>query len=99
MKTLQEHIPDVLELFDFTKTEKVMKFLEWRWANNYRTPTIDELKVYATKLLNQVVAGYEQLENKEFGYFISGGGFVAEVITFKSGPPRLVLTFYVDRVG
>ena len=49
-----EHIKYIIDNFDFQQVHKVMNFLNWTWALTPGTPTISELKIEATKLLNDV---------------------------------------------
>ena len=45
-------IKDIMEHFDFKKMHDVMNFLDWKWVKaKYGTPTIDELKIEAKRLL------------------------------------------------
>lgn len=97
--TMYKQISNVMERFDFAQVEKVMKFLDWKWASvAYQVPTVDQLKSCAYELLSSAVDGYEKQENKSIGFYASTGGFVAEVVTFAQATPRLKLSFYVESI-
>ena len=95
-QSLYAAIPIVMNRFDFAKVEKVMTFLNWRWALQGRVPTLDELEAEAYRQLSLCVAEYEKRGCPKSGMNVSSGGFQAQVMTFESGQPRLELSFYVD---
>lgn len=92
-------IPIVMDRFDFRRVERVMTFLNWRWAYQGRVPTLDELESEAYRQLHQCVAEFEKRGNPKSGMNIASGGFQATIVCFESGKPQLKLTFYVDSVS
>ena len=93
-------VSDIMVRFDFEQVHKVMTFLDWKWVLLGPTacaiPTIEDLKACAFDLLSTAVEGYEEQENKDIGYYVSTGGFVAEVVTCAGASPRMQLSFYVE---
>ena len=49
-----EHIQFIIDNFNFDKVHKVMEFLTWSWLGDIEAPTIEELKMCAIRLLNDV---------------------------------------------
>ena len=87
----------ILDMTDFEKIRSVMKFLNWKWADDNRTPTVMELRTKSQRLLFDTIAHWELRGQPKSGFSISTGGLVAEVVCFESGAPQLSLTFYVER--
>ena len=102
MNDLRHLIPELMERFDFKKVHSVMKFLNWRWVSTkegYGVPCVEELRSTAEDLLYRAVHEYERAGQPETGMTVATGGFQAVVETFKSGPPKLQLLFYVDEAS
>ncbi len=102
MHELHRLIPDLLNRFDFAKVHRVMVFLNWRWANTevgYAVPTQTELESLGTELLYRAVHEYMRAGQPQTGMTVATGGFQAVVETFREGPPKLQLLFYVDEVS
>lgn len=84
-------IESIMACFDFNKVHKTMALLDWRWENgevcgqDYRIPTLLEVKAEARKLLEQIT------EPGNTAIAISCGGFE---VTKCAG--RLRLVFIVD---
>jgi hypothetical protein len=68
--TLQEHIDNVMDWFDFDRVHSVMTHLNWYWASTNGVPEKAELRAYVRKHMTYV---YNQTHSKEGGYFCSGG--------------------------
>jgi len=72
MKTLEQHTEEVGDWFDFEKVHKVMKFLNWKWA---------DVGVPEIPVMRQHVRGHmKELYNrgkkyKKFDNYVSSGGF------------------------
>ena len=49
--SLDVQLKEIMECFDFHKVQKVMKFLNWKWATVKGYPSIEKLKENATRLL------------------------------------------------
>jgi len=71
--TKEEHIKNIIDNFDFHKVNKVMTFLNWTWAGSSKSPSISQLKVKATELLNDICDDYYDNEYWEFASVGSGG--------------------------
>jgi aerobic-type carbon monoxide dehydrogenase small subunit (CoxS/CutS family) len=90
-------VPNILESFDFEKVHKVMTFLDWRWADHNRVPTVEELKSAAYELMHESIRLFAENGRPQSGMCVSTGGFSANVVVFSSGHTRLQLLFYVDQ--
>jgi len=77
LKNYEEQIEYILSNFDFDKVYKVMKWSNWIWKNNEKSPSHYELITTAERLLNECIIG-AIAEDKEI-YTISTGGFKAEL--------------------
>lgn len=44
MKTLEQHVDEVMDWFDFEKVHKVMTILDWKWANVDGVPSVADLR-------------------------------------------------------
>lgn len=62
--TLQEHIDDVMDWFDFEKVHKMMKAVDWKWGSIEGVPDIPDLRQFVRKAMKKA---YEQ------GHYITGG--------------------------
>lgn len=71
MKTLEEHIDDVMDWFDFEKVHLVMTALDWTWASSYDVPDVPALRKEVRRLMRSL---WES--NNEF---ISSGGFTVRL--------------------
>jgi hypothetical protein len=69
-KSNHDLIEDIMNDFDFDKVRKVMVVLNWHWSQVEQTPTVDEMKRTARRLLRDLC------ENDEID-FVSTGGFEA----------------------
>lgn len=72
MNNLDEQIEQIFENFDFNKVYKCMVTLDWTWASSDGTPSINELKSCAKRLLTDV-----SKKETDLPTFISTGGFKA----------------------
>lgn len=70
-------VDDVIEKFDFDKVAKVMDALDWKWmihsSNEFRRPTIDEMKIQIHVLFNSSVSWMDRIDKAVSG----SGGFNA----------------------
>ena len=77
MKTREQLISEIVENFNWEKTHKAMRLLEWQWVNTITddgVPTIGNLMVTAVRLLQDAYDGAV----KELSTFQCGtGGFQA----------------------
>ena len=96
MSKLRQAIPYIFERFDFEKVQKVMEFLEWRWADEMGVPSIVSLKTTARDLLEGCVDEFERLGCPAHGMSYATGGFEAQIECYENSEPRLQLLFYVD---
>lgn len=88
---------DIMTRFDFDRVHTVMEALNWTWAfSPTGVPSTDELKSSAYELLCMAVDGYANQTNKDVGYYVSTGGFTAEVVTYSQSKPNLQLSFCVE---
>ena len=83
--TLQDHIDNVSDEFDFPRVYRVMQHLNWQWANTEGgTPTIGEMRRLVRKLMKDAyndcirygydeytigTGGFEAYYNKEYEFF------------------------------
>lgn len=81
----------IMENFNFEKVHKVMQSLDWTWRG--QQVTIDDLKICAEKLINDVKRDIEAGTDHEW-LSRSTGGFVASAHLIK-GDWRLRLEFVV----
>ena len=89
-ETLRVQKSEIMRDFNFAKVQRVMKFLDWKWArakSKECVPSIQELKETAEFLMEQVI----EKDSMKYHY-VSTGGFKAEFFP-QSG---LNLSFYVD---
>lgn len=68
---LSDKVEDVLDEFDFHKVQKVMEFLEWKWAKSDGVPTVGELRKRARNLLRDSAS--KALFRNEFCSTETGG--------------------------
>ncbi len=68
MKTLQEHIDQAMDSFDWDKVHSVMTHLNWRWHNT-GVPEISDMKEKVQELMYAV--------HNNHGATVSSGGFQA----------------------
>ena len=71
----QDKIDDIMDNFDFSKVETVMKATNWTWASTNGVPAEHELRKQARELLKSVCRHY--VSELGFRYAISTGGFKA----------------------
>lgn len=77
MKTLQQHIDEVMDYFDFDKVHRVMESLNWRWSSledEMRIPTKPEMRKHVREFMEKL---YEKNINKsEVNTYTGSGGFM-----------------------
>jgi hypothetical protein len=66
MKTLEEHIDQVMESFDWEKVHKIMNYMNWQWTN-IGIPEESDLKEKVQELMYAV--------HNHHGSTMSSGGF------------------------
>jgi hypothetical protein len=82
-KKLEDMIESVMEHFNWDRTEKTMRYLNWTWAGvpGEGVPNIDDLKSNARYLIGNAIKG--ALEDKTLrpweSYFSATGGMKASV--------------------
>ena len=54
MKTLEQHIEEVMDWFDFEKVHRVMTMLDWKWANTGGVPEIPDLRKRVRDLMRSL---------------------------------------------
>jgi len=73
-ENIELKIDNIINNFDFEKVNRVMQFLDWKWAlTDYRIPTIKELKNHAYNILKEATS--KALKNGEWS--VACGGFKA----------------------
>lgn len=55
---INEAIDQIMHFFDFEKVHRVMEFLDWKLVNDYKVPTVSNLRDIASELL------YDAAENE-----------------------------------
>ena len=68
-KWQKKAIKEIMEEFDFARVRKVMLALDWTWLNAPSSPSIEELRGAAEKLLIKGV------ESADIFHYSSTGGF------------------------
>ena len=90
MKTLEEHIEEVGDWFDFNKVKKVMNYLDWKWGSNI--PEIAEMRQSVRKCMRELHTKYADV--KTCNVSTGSGGFDVRYVKgiYESKPFD---TFYV----
>lgn len=70
-KPKEERIKAVIDQFDFVKVRKMMVAVNWTWRELYYSPSIEEMKKEAERLLAMV------FDSERSDAWISCGGFTA----------------------
>jgi hypothetical protein len=88
-------IMDCLDEFDFEQVHKVMKFLDWQWAD-VGVPEVSDLRKHCRKYLQNVIVG--ALERKDTGgeYIEGCGGFRFEAKLYEDGFLWLRMSFSIE---
>ena len=74
--TLQGHIDEVMDEFDFGKVQKVMEFLNWRWVGaDEGVPREAELRKKVRELMSYT---YNQGRDFQKDWLTATGGFRVE---------------------
>ena len=96
-KSLMPLIPEIMERFNFDSVRRTMELLNWTWAG-VGTPTVDQLRAEAQRLLEGCVERFEQRGCPQSGMSFACGGFQAMVHCYQDpkARPELQLVFYVD---
>jgi len=85
-------IEEIMIAFDFLKVKNVMKFLGWTWGADEESPSIEELKETAKRLLNGL-----GIESKNgICMTTSTGGFRASLKKNEFGCYNLGLSFDIE---
>lgn len=78
MKTIDKHIDEVMDWFDFETVHNVMTHLNWTWSMNDQPPTIPELRqcvrglmrdAYTKNLQSISTGGFTIIYDKEHNTF------------------------------
>ncbi len=91
---LYDHIPDIMERFNFENVHKTMTMLGWTWQGR-GVPTIEELRESAYAQLTGCIDEFEKRGRPKCGMLYATGGFQAMIFCF-GDEPELQLVFYVD---
>ncbi len=90
-------IAEIMDTFDFEKVQKVMSFLNWRWAGaDAGVPSIVQIRSTAHNLLTSCLEAFEQAGRPPEGMVYSTGGLTARIEVYEDGLTELSLLFYVD---
>ena len=91
-----DSIMDCLDEFDFERVHKVMKYLNWTWADIGSVPEVSDMRKHCRKYLQNVVVG--TLERKDTGgeYIEACGGFRYEAKLYEDGFLWLRMSFEID---
>ena len=63
----EEHLDEIMDNFDFEKVEKVMEFLDWKWAfieGSPKVPTRADLRSGVRKQFREMFDKYEESKGK-----------------------------------
>jgi len=89
----QDILDEIFEDFDFEKVEKVMIFLDWKWASYHyesnRVPTIEKMKEHVVNLFNSYYENVVGELTEHSG--ITSGGFT---LRYQQG--KYILDFVVE---
>ena len=70
-------VDDIVAKFDFERVVKIMDAINWKWCihltNEFRRPTIDEMKIQVQVLFNSSIAAMRRMDAEA----TSSGGFNA----------------------
>jgi hypothetical protein len=70
-------VDDLVNKFNFERVAKIMDAINWRWrihsTNEFRRPTIDEMKIQVQVLFNSSIAAMRKMDQAATG----SGGFNA----------------------
>jgi hypothetical protein len=82
----------ILDEFDFGEVQKVMEFMDWKWASSDGVPTLGEMRRVARSLLKDVVNNVGHRRHT----YCATGGFWAECTQYPGDPKKyLKLSFQV----
>jgi hypothetical protein len=78
MKTLEQHVDEVMDWFDFNKVKKVMDFLDWKWTMDCGSavPEIADMRKLVRKYMRDLYQKYSKEEKIVAG--TGSGGFYVE---------------------
>ncbi len=71
MKTLEEHVDEMMECFDFEKVHRVMTMLDWKWTMIGAVPGIPDLRKQVRELMRRLWNSDNQS--------VATGGFVVRL--------------------
>jgi hypothetical protein len=77
MKTLEQHIEETMNWFDFNKVHKVMTFLNWKWAGE-GVPETPIMRQRVREYMKELYA--KAAKQKKFNSFLSSGGFMVKYV-------------------
>jgi len=77
MKTLDQHIEEVMDWFDFNKVKTIMNFLNWKWGTEdggMAVPEIADMRKNVRRYMREL---YTKRKNeKEVSTWTGSGGFM-----------------------
>ena len=97
--TREGAIQEILAEFDFAKMSRVMEFLDWKWYNLDRIPTVGDLRNEAK---DQLERAFKYLDDKKYDKYgwrennTGTGGFDIWVCEHKDGRIFAHLKFVVE---
>ena len=73
MKTLDQHIEEVMDWFDFRKAHEIMEHMDWKWHNE-SVPEIADMRKLVRKYMKEL---HERWKNEvEVNSYTGSGGFM-----------------------
>lgn len=94
-QVLYEMLENIMDCFDFNRVARVMKFLDWKWANldgKERVPTEPEIRTEARSLMSDLI---ERIGTDREVHSIETGGFGVFFDEY-DGKPDITLMFILD---
>ena len=72
-KYLRSVFEEVLNTFDFEKSEMIMNFLGWKWYGNDYTPSVNEIRKCVKELFEQCLNSFIENDVLDAVSWSSGG--------------------------
>ncbi len=83
-----------MDKFNFDRVAKVMKCLDWKWAEcSYGVPSDEEIRNHVANSIMQAIDGI--LDEKSDRYFVSSGG-IEVVATYDQYNPKIIIRFVAE---
>jgi hypothetical protein len=104
LEIYQKHTDEIMDNFDFSKVQKVMELIDWKWGihpNNY-VPNEAELRSSARSLIKNCIKALSEFNTDRA--FSACGGFVVEVFEIPDDfdldeDSAIALTFELESWG